>query len=137
MTEASPKVAYFENTFEEALALAREARNYMVYQDAMELAKLDPASRLVVSCESMRVTARIGQIIAWLLIQKAVHVGELSRDTAAEPAYRLAGQKVCSNNILVADETIPDRLVELLARSHNLYARVERLDALLEPVTVN
>ena len=124
-------VAYFDNTFEEALALARETRNYIVYQDAVEAAKLDPAERLVVSCESMRVTARVGQIIAWLLVQKAVHAGELSRDAAAEEPYRLAGRKVCSESGLIADEKIPQRLTELLERSHSLYTRVERLDAML------
>jgi len=128
----SPTVAYFDNTLDEAMALAREARNYIVYQDAVEAAKLDPAERLVVSCESMRVSARIGQIIAWLLVQKAVHAGELSRDAAAEEPYRLAGQKVCAANNLIANEKIPLRLAELLERSHSLYTRVERLDALLE-----
>ena len=132
MTDSSsPTVAYFDNTFEEALALAREARNYIVYQDAVETAKLDPAERLVVSCESMRVTARVGQIIAWLLVQKAVHAGELSRDKATESPYRLAGQKVCGAADLIADEKIPLRLAELLEQSHSLYSRVERLDAML------
>ena len=132
MTETLPTVAYFDNTFEEALTLAREARNYIVYQDGSEIAKLDPAARLVVSCESMRVTARVGQIIDWLLVQKAVHAGELSRAEATEAPYRLAGQKVCAQSELVADEKIPLRLAELLERSHNLYARVQRLDAMLD-----
>lgn len=132
MTESpNPSVAYFDNTFEEALALARETRNYVVYQDAVEVAKLDPAERLVVSCESMRVTARLGQIIAWLLVQKAVYAGELSRDTAAGEPYRLTGRKVCAVNELIADEKIPLRLAELLERSHSLYTRIERLDAML------
>ncbi len=132
MTDSSPPtVAYFDNTFGEALALAREARNYIVYQDSVEAAKLDPAERLVLACESMRVTARVGQIIAWLLVQKAVHAGELSRDEAAEAPFRLAGQKVCAVSELIADEKNPLRLAELLERSHSLYSRVERLDAML------
>jgi regulator of CtrA degradation len=133
----APTVTYFDNTFEEALALAREARNYIVYQDTVEAAKLDPAERLVVSCESMRVTARVGQIIAWLLVQKAVHAGELSRDKAAEAPYRLSGQKICSASELIADEKIPLRLAELLERSHSLYTRVERLDAMLGSSALN
>ncbi len=137
MTDPEPTVAYFDNTFEEALALAREARNYIVYRDGAEVTNLDPAERLVVSCESMRVTARVGQIVAWLLVQKAVHAGELTRDQAAEAPYRLSGQKVCAVSDLVADEKIPLRLAELLERSHSLYTRVERLDALLDSSTPN
>lgn len=124
-------VAYFDSTFEEALDLAREARNFIVYQDGAETAKLDPGVRLVISCESMRVTTRVGQIIAWLLVQKAVHAGELTRAQAAERPYRLAGQKVCEVSDPVADVKLPPRLSDLLQRSHALYARVARLDALL------
>ena len=134
MSESLPTVTYFDSTFEEAVTLAREARNFVVYQNqnAGEGDNLDPAASLVVSCESMRVTARVGQIIAWLLVQKAVHAGELSRAQAAEERYRLAGQKVCAQSGLIAEENIPPRLAELLERSHSLYARVQRLDAMLD-----
>ena len=132
MTSPAPTIAYFDSTYKEALDLAREARNFVVYQGSGETAKLDPAVRLVISCESMRVTTRVGQIIAWLLVQKAVHAGELSRAQAAQEPYRLAGKKVCEDNEMVADEKIPDRLADLLERSHSLYARVARLDAMLD-----
>ena len=125
-------VTYFDNTLAEAMDLAREARNFIVYQDSVEAAKLDPAARLVISCEAMRVTARIGQIIAWLLVQKAVHAGELTRDEAAAPPYRLAGQTICEAAQPLADEKLPPRLGELLERSHSLYTRVARLDAMLD-----
>lgn len=132
MTSPSHTIAYFDSTYQEALDLAREARNFIVYQDSVETAKLDPAVRLVISCESMRVTTRVGQIIAWLLVQKAVHAGELTRAQAAQAPYRLSGKKVCEANALVADEKIPDKLQDLLDRSHRLYARVARLDAALD-----
>ena len=125
-------VTYFDNTLADAMDLAREARNFIVYQDSAEAAKLDPAARLVISCEAMRVTARIGQIVAWLLVQKAVHAGELTRAQAAEPHYRLAGQTVCEASQPLADEKLPARLGELLERSHGLYTRVARLDAMLD-----
>ena len=78
VTDASQSVAYFDSTFEEAMALTRETRDYLAYQESGDLAKLNAIARLVVSCESMRLTARLTQVVAWLLVQKAVHAGELT-----------------------------------------------------------
>ena len=132
MTKPAQTVSYFDSAYEEALALGREARNFIVYGDSDEAARIDPAVRLVVSCEAMRVTARVGQVIAWMLVHKAVHAGELTRAEAAQPPYRLAGQKVCAEAEPLADEKIPPRLAELLEKSLSLYTRVQRLDAALD-----
>lgn len=132
MSQAAEPIAYFASTFDEALSLAREARDYVAYQQSSDLTRMSPTGRLVASCESMRLTARLTQVIAWLLVQKAVHAGELSREQAAEPRHRLGGQKVCLSEGLVADKALPERLVDLLARSHGLYQRVARLDAMFD-----
>jgi regulator of CtrA degradation len=132
VTDPARPVAYFDSTLEEAVALARDARDYLIYQEAADNAKLSPATRLTVSCEAMRVTTRVTQVIAWLLVQKAVHAGEMERAQAAEPQNRLGGQKVCKVDAPAGAEALPDRLTDLLDRSLGLYARVERLDALLD-----
>ncbi len=132
MNDAATSVAYFDSTLQEAMTLTREARDYLAYQKKSDLDKLSPVGRMVASCESMRVTARVSQVVAWLLVQKAVHAGEITRDEAAEPQYRLSGHGVCEENEAVAEEALPERLVELLDRSLKLYQRVSRLDAMLE-----
>ena len=131
-TDASQSVAYFDNTLEEAMALTREARDYLAYQESGDLVKLNPVARLVASCESMRLTARLTQVVAWLLVQKAVHAGELTREEAREQCYRLSGREICEDTDPLSEETLPDRLSELLARSHQLYIRVARLDTMLD-----
>ena len=132
MTDPAQPVAYFDSTYDEAIALARDARDYLLYQEASDNTKLSPATRLTVSCETMRVTTRVTQIIAWLLVQKAVHAGEMERAQAAEPPHRLGGQKVCKAAAPAGGDALPERLSELLERSFGLYARVERLDAMLD-----
>jgi regulator of CtrA degradation len=125
-------VAYFDSTFDEALALTRQARDYLAYQEKADLANLSPVGRMAASCESMRMTARMTQVIAWLLVQKAVHAGELTREEAAGAKYRLAGQGICEDVEPLAAEPLPERLCELLASSHQMYQRVARLDAMLD-----
>jgi len=132
VTHAAQQIAYFDSTFDEAMALARQARDYLTHQKNADFDQLGPVSRLVASCESMRLTARVTQVVAWLLVQKAVYAGELSRDQAAAPEYRLAGQTVCEAAQPVLDTPLPERLAELLDSSLRLYQRVARLDAMLD-----
>ncbi len=132
VSTAVQTVAYFDSTFDEALALTRQARDYLAYQEKADLANLSPVGRMAASCESMRMTARMTQVVAWLLVQKAVHAGELTRDEAAQSKYRLAGHEICDDIEPLAVEPLPDRLNELLARSHQMYQRVARLDTLLD-----
>ena len=72
------------------------------------------------------------QVVAWLLVQKAVHTGDLTREQAAESKFRLAGQEICDDIEPLTSEPMPERLAELLARSHKMYQRVARLDAMLD-----
>ncbi len=132
MTAANQTVTYFDSAFDEALALTREARDYLAYQEKADLADLSPVGRMAASCESMRMTARMTQVVAWLLVQKAVHAGDLTREEAAQPKYRLAGQEICDDAEPLAAEPMPERLAELLVRSHQMYQRVARLDAMFD-----
>jgi len=127
-----PSVAYFDSTFTEALALARDARDYFAYREPTDAPGMDPVARLAASCEAMRLTSRVTQIMAWLLVQKAVHAGELSRTQAARPEYRLGGHAVCQEQCQVADLRLPEALEHLLARSRGMYDRIARLDAMFD-----
>lgn len=125
-------VHLLHKTLDETLALLVQARDYMSY--AVPAAKPDllPAERLRVSCEAMRVTARLSHVMAWLLAQKAVQAGEIS-PVAAAAAYRLSEDDLClleeSAESLAA---LPEGLRELLEKSRALYVRVTRLDALVQ-----
>ncbi len=137
MTAAIQTVTYFDSTFDEAMALTREARDYLTYQEKADLASLSPVGRMAASCESMRMTARMTQVVAWLLVQKAVHTGDLTREQAAESKFRLAGQEICDGtepltSEPLTSEPLPERLAELMARSLKMYQRVARLDAMLD-----
>ncbi|MDJ0610810.1 MAG: DUF1465 family protein [Kiloniellales bacterium] len=132
MQETGQSVAFLDGTFEEALSLTREARDYLAQQEGADRAKLAPEARLVASCETMRLTARLTQTMAWLLVQKAIHAGEMTREEALAPAHRLGGRKVCAVADPVAADYLPPRLAELLLASHALYTRVERLDGMLD-----
>lgn len=120
--------AFFNRTYDEAMGLLVEARDYMAYQEAKDQRGLPAHARLQVSYESLRVTSRLTQVMAWLLAQKAVHAGELTAEQVASDEYALAGGDICSDPSGPENEQLPTRLRDLLDRSHRLYMRVTRLD---------
>ena len=132
MTNADSPVAFLDGTYEEAMQLAREARAFLLGNRGAPRADGAPMERMAVSCASLKVTARLTQVIAWLLVQRAVHAGEMTRAEATEPEFRLAGQEACSAQMPVPGEPLPETLGDLMDRSLRLYERVARLDALLD-----
>jgi len=120
--------AYFHRTYDETMALLIEARNYVTYHEMVDQRTLSPHTRLQVSYESLRVTSRLTQVMAWLLSQKAVHAGELTLEQVAGEEYALSGGTVCTDPSGPENESLPNGLRSLLDRSHRLYVRVSRLD---------
>ena len=124
-----PATAFFSRTYDEARGLVIEAIDYT--RNARERPR-EPAS-MTLSCtlESLRLTTRLTQIMAWLLFQRAVHAGELSPDQAAARSNRLGGHGVCYDRRGERMQTVPEGLRDLLLRSRKLYQRIARLDEMM------
>ena len=84
--------------------------------------------RMIQNRESFRLTSRLAQIVAWLLVQKAYQAGELSTQDLMDEAYRLEGERVCLDWESASEAELPRQLLSLLGRSYDLYCRVQRLD---------
>ena len=111
--------------YTEAMLLADEARSYFDMSGRGDRDSLAPFDRVGFSCESLKVTTRLMHVIAWLLTQRAVEAGELSRSQARRPARRL-GDAPESDEVLLA--RLPADALALVQASRDLYARVKRLD---------
>ena len=108
----------------EALVLADEARSAFEETDMT----LSPRETLALSCESLKVTTRLMQIIAWLLNHKAYRAGELTLDEL-HTEERSLGYAVASDEELVALlRPVP---AQLARESEELYYRVHRMAARL------
>lgn len=129
---STDNVAFFGRTYHEALDLTREARDYIAGNLGKDRADESADVRLASSCEEMRLTARMTQIMAWLLLQRAIHEGEVPRSEALKAENRLSGQETCLADPVIPDVDLPPRLHDLMERSRNLYQRIQRLDAMLD-----
>jgi regulator of CtrA degradation len=124
-----PATTFFSKTYDEAQVLVVEAMDYA--RDPGEKTRLPPTISMLCSVESLRLTARLTQIMAWLLFQRAVHAGEVSPEQAVEPSNRLGGQAVCNDRNGERNEALPGGLRDLLLRSRRLYQRIARLDEMI------
>ncbi len=87
--------ALFERTFDEGMSLVEECARYLDGRGRNESRTLSRRSALVYAGESMRVTTRLMQAASWLLIQRAVHDGDMSAEDAASERYRLGAREIC------------------------------------------
>jgi regulator of CtrA degradation len=118
---------YLTRTYDEACDLLIEARGFAEHEFQNKHRKKTD-DRLILNRESFRLTSRLAQIVAWLLVQKAYQAGELNSRDLMDEAYRLEGEQVCLNKEAANDIELPRQLVSLLGRSYDLYRRVQRLD---------
>jgi len=116
--------------FREGMDLVSAAASYLD-GEGREQAKLLPrGAALSYAVESMRLTTRLMQVASWLLLQRAVNEGELSRAEAfaEKRRVRLTRQDAAVSG--TASAMLPDRLRELVVLSLRIQARIIHLDRL-------
>ncbi|HEY5347716.1 MAG TPA: DUF1465 family protein [Rhizomicrobium sp.] len=123
--------ALFERTFDEGMALVEETARYLDGRGREESRDLPRKAAMLYAGESMRVTTRLMQAASWLLVQRAVHEGDMEADAALSERYRLGSKEICLGSCADSTEMLPVSLRELLERSDNLYRRIARLDDIL------
>src|ERR1700722_17715430 len=123
--------ALFERTFNEGMSLVEETALYLDGRGRVESRDLPRKAALLYAGESMRVTTRLMQAASWLLIQRAVHDGEMDAQDASSDRYRLGSKEICYGGRGEEVDVLPQKLQDLLTRSDHLYRRIARLDDVL------
>jgi regulator of CtrA degradation len=119
---------YFTGTYEEAFDLLVEARNYVEHHVPAFKYSQNPPDRFTMTTETMRLTSRLTQVMAWLMAQRAVQAGEIEEADFVEDKYRLEGHGVCLKRAIEDMDDLPEGLGDLMDRSYELYRRIMRLD---------
>ncbi|WP_395666094.1 DUF1465 family protein [Methylocella sp.] len=121
----------FQSLFREGMDLVGAAAAYLDGDGRREAQGLPRPAALAYAVESMRLTTRLMQIASWLLLQRAVNEGELTRAEASgeKRRVRLARQDAVAGEEVLTE--LPKRLCELVAASLRVQARIRKLDALI------
>jgi regulator of CtrA degradation len=124
-------MAVLTRTYDEAVSLLIETRNYLSFRPAADVRGMHPLDRLKVTREAYRLTSRLTQVMAWLMLRRAVIEGEIPDEESRLPERRLSGHDVCLASATDLEAGLPAGMDGLLERSRLLYERVARLDRLL------
>jgi regulator of CtrA degradation len=117
--------------FREGMGLVEESAAYLDGAGREEAKTLGRSEALAYAAESMRLTTRLMQIASWLLLQRAVNQGEMTRTQAASDRHRvkLSQQELASAPDMFAK--MPTKLRDLAIHSLRLQARILHLDQLI------
>jgi regulator of CtrA degradation len=121
---------FFDRLYKETLQLLNEARSYIHFAEKTN-EKLESSARLRVSYETLRITARLSQVMTWLLTEKAVANGEIPLDQARGDGFSIYGGDFCEDDPVEIAE-LPAGLQDLLERTRSLYQRALRLEEMLK-----
>ncbi|MEI8144464.1 MAG: DUF1465 family protein [Alphaproteobacteria bacterium] len=121
----------FKDLFRDGMALVEETAAYLDGPGRNESRQLARGAALAYATESMRLTTRLMQLASWLLLQRAVNDGELTRDQAAQEKtkVRLSALGVSTPESTLAE--LPDVLAGLIGKAMRLQERVVHMDRLL------
>jgi len=108
--------------------LLKETHDYIKWQAPVDVEYMSQEDIFKVSCEAMRVTVRLTQIVSWLMLQKAILAGEISRKALLVDISPILQGKPCLEESSEVDPFFPPRLRELLRKSRELYVQTLRLE---------
>ena len=123
---------FFYRTYDEALSLLTEARNYVAGLYIHEAGSFSATLRMAQCCETMRLTARLTHVMAWLLAQRAVYAGEITLEESVSEKFCLGGRSICLEESHYLGCIDDKSLGALLDRSLRLYIRISRLDMMVK-----
>ena len=113
------------------MALVEETARYLDGKGREESRDLPRKAAMLYAGESMRVTTRLMQAASWLLVQRAVHEGDMEPEAARQRTLSAGLQGNLPGRGADGIELLPRMLRDLLERSDNLYRRIARLDDVL------
>jgi len=127
----------FQALFQEGMALVEETAVYLDGDGREEAKLLERPASLAYATESMRLTTRLMQLASWLLLQRAVNEGEMTREQAGSEKNKVRLDKLSSATAGPGFADMPEQLQALITRSVRLQERICHLDSMLhknEPV---
>ena len=127
--EEQQQLLFLPSVFNETLDLLFDAHDYFQSRGVEEQSMIPAQYRPLFSHEMSRITNRLTNIMAWVMVRKAVCTGRIDEDIACEN-YRLDEEVDGVMDDHEITEMLPYYISYLSERTRELYTRVERLDSM-------
>ncbi len=120
----------FAQLYREGMDLVEETAEYLDRAGRLESKRLPAQASIAYTSESIKLTTRLTQLASWLLVRRAIAMGEITATEAHTHRHKvtLAPQ---SGMVPECFGELPETFKRLIEESHRLYGRVLRLDPLL------
>jgi regulator of CtrA degradation len=117
----------FKTLFRQGMTLVEDTAGYLDGPGRQESRALERYAALNYASESMRLTTRLMQLTSWLLLQRAVNEGELTREEADREHRKV---RITAPEAVPAKSAtaLPEALTGLIERAKKLENRIVRLD---------
>ncbi len=93
MDDNPSQAAFVERAYRETFDLLVDVRDYVKNAPAAGSSGLESADKVQLSYELSRVTRQLTNVMAWLMLRKAVIAGEITEaEAAADPAAKMDTQ---------------------------------------------
>ena len=120
----------FDQLYREGMGLIEAVATYLDQEGREESRLLPREASFLYATESMRLTTRLMQIASWLLLQRAVNEGEITRENARSEKEKVQFSATPSERGGPGYDRLPERLREFIDQGDRLFDRVTQLDKL-------
>ena len=118
----------FKKLYADGMGLVEETAAYLDGEGRAEAKRLSRISATLYAAESMRLTTRLMQIASWLLLQRALNAGEMSREQMMTEKEKIRLDTSSAKTNANGWNELPETFRLLVNRSLRLQAYVCRLD---------
>ncbi|TPW27596.1 protease adaptor protein RcdA [Pararhizobium mangrovi] len=120
--------APFKALYSEGMSLVEETATYLDGEGRDESKSLPRIASVLYSAESMRLTTRLMQLASWLLLQRAVNNGEMTREQVLDEKKKVRLDSFSVDRSAAGWDDLPAVFKDLVERSFRLQNRVAMLD---------
>ena len=118
----------FRQLFQDGMALVEETATYLDDHGRVEAKALRRQIAMLYGSESMRLTTRLMQLASWLLLQRAVSDGEMTRQQLLDEKKKINLETLPQSRHGPGWDELPSLFVDLVERSVALQKRILILD---------
>lgn len=120
----------FDSLYRQGMGLIEEVAAYLDGDGREDSKTLPRDASFVYATESMRLTTRLMQLASWLLLQRAVHEGEITPENAREEKQKVKFLTTPAARGGPGWDDLPVPLSDYIAKGDRLFERVMQFDKL-------
>lgn len=128
---------FMEKSYTDVMELLVLTRDYFAANGRRDRMMLKSEDKLLYTITMSNMTVQLSKALSWLMLQKAVHNGEITQEEATKTAVELPDIGEAPASLAKLKTILPVTAQHLLEKNHEIYMRVKRLSDNMRALTPN